>query len=98
MNRHLLGVSANNFSLNDLRKLGFGMSLAQYENMAQKPQNRSKHMAQIRALARLPRTSRPVIELQHSLPSQIAAIAPSVELVMRFISKFRKADGSEANI
>ena len=42
--------------------------------------------------------SRPSIELQHSLPSQIDAISPSVELVMQFVAKFRKVDGSEAGI
>jgi serine/threonine-protein kinase RsbW len=57
-------------------------------------------MAQAQMRGRSPWTShsRPSIELQHSLPSQVAAISLSVELVMRFISKFRKLDGSEANI
>jgi len=40
----------------------------------------------------------PFVELQHSFPSQIAAIAPSADLVMNFVSKFRRQDGSEANI
>jgi serine/threonine-protein kinase RsbW len=44
------------------------------------------------------RSSSPSIELQHSFSSIIAGIRPSVDLVMRFVSKFRKQDGSEANI
>jgi serine/threonine-protein kinase RsbW len=64
--------------------------------MERKPQKRSKYMPETHTLAPLRRT--PVIELQHVLPSQTAAISPSVELVMRFISKFREVDGSEANI
>lgn len=75
------------------------MCLAQYPGMAQKFQFGPKGMGKthLLSLARSSR-SRPSIELQHSLPSQIAAIAPSVELVMRFVAKFRKADGSEAGI
>jgi serine/threonine-protein kinase RsbW len=42
--------------------------------------------------------SRPSVELQHSFPSQVAAISPTVDLVMRFVSTFRKVDGSEAKI
>lgn len=46
-----------------------------------------------------PRSSaRPFVELQYSLPGQIEAISPSVDMVMSFVSKFRKVDGSEANI
>jgi hypothetical protein len=44
------------------------------------------------------RSSSPSIELQHSFSSIIAGIWPSVDLVMRFVSKFREQDGSEANI
>jgi serine/threonine-protein kinase RsbW len=50
-----------------------------------------------RALARRS-SSRPFIELRHSLPGQFAAISSSVDMVMRFVSKFRKGDGSEATI
>ena len=42
--------------------------------------------------------SRPFVELQHSLPSHIAAISPAVDLVLRFVSKFREVDGSEDHI
>ena len=42
--------------------------------------------------------SRPFVELQHSLPGHIVAISPAVDMVMSFVSKFRKGDGSEANI
>ena len=57
-------------------------------------------MAESQMSGRSARTShsRPSIELQHSLPSRVAALSISVELVMRFISRFRKLDGSEANI
>ena len=56
-------------------------------------------MVQTRALDLARRSrSRPSIELQHSFPSQIAAISPSVDLIMRFVAKFRKIDGSEAGI
>jgi serine/threonine-protein kinase RsbW len=44
------------------------------------------------------RSSSASIELRHSFPSIIAGIWPSVNLVMCFVSKFRKQDGSEANI
>ena len=54
-------------------------------------------MAQPQVLAGSSRSC-PFVELQHSLASKIAAIAPSVDLVMNFVSKFRKQDGSEANI
>ena len=69
------------------------------KGMAQKLQFGPKDMAQTHALglARSSR-SRPFIELQHSLPSQVAAISPSVALVMRFVAILRKVDGSEAGI
>lgn len=38
------------------------------------------------------------MELQQSIPSQISAIAPFIEQLMRFIRNLRKADGSEADI
>lgn len=50
-----------------------------------------------RALARSS-SSRPFVELQYSLPGQIVAISPSVDMVMSFVATFRKVDGSEANI
>ena len=69
-------------------------------SMSRKFQTRSKDMSQTQMRVRSPRTSlsRPSIELQHSLRSEIGAISPCVELVMNFVSKFRKLDGSEANI
>ena len=57
----------------------------------------SKDMAHTHALARGSH-SRPFVELQHSLPGQIEAISPSVDMVMSFVSKFRKVDGSEDHI
>jgi serine/threonine-protein kinase RsbW len=41
---------------------------------------------------------RPSVELWQSLPSQVAAIEPFTQQLMRFIAKFRDADGSEAGI
>ena len=48
----------------------------------------------------LPQTSPcgPFVELQRSLPSQVQAISPFVTQLMRFIAKFRNADGTENNI
>jgi serine/threonine-protein kinase RsbW len=40
----------------------------------------------------------PSVELRQSLRSQVKAIEPSVEQLMRFIAKFRNQDGSEADI
>jgi serine/threonine-protein kinase RsbW len=40
----------------------------------------------------------PYVELQQSLPSQIQALSPFVDQLMRFIQTFRSADGSEINI
>jgi serine/threonine-protein kinase RsbW len=41
---------------------------------------------------------RPSVELWQSLASQVTAIEPFIEQLMRFISKFRNPDGSEASI
>lgn len=86
-------------NFNHLRKTGIWHVPCPTKGMAPKLQFGPKDMAQTHALGlvRRPR-SRPSIELQHSLPSQIDAISPSVELVMRFVAKFRKVDGSEAGI
>jgi serine/threonine-protein kinase RsbW len=40
----------------------------------------------------------PFVELTQSFPSEVAAIEPFVDQLMRFISKFRTQDGSEADI
>ena len=42
--------------------------------------------------------SAPFIEVRHSLPSQVAAISPFADQLMRFILKFRSSDGSEPDI
>ena len=57
-------------------------------------------MAHTQALNLLPRTfqSAPFVELQLSFPSQIQAISPSVEQLMRFILNFRNGGGSEVDI
>jgi serine/threonine-protein kinase RsbW len=48
----------------------------------------------------LPRTAHsvPFVELRQSLPSKVAAISTFVDQLMRFILKFRRADGSEGEI
>lgn len=68
--------------------------------MARKFQVEFESMARTHTLALLPRTSRsrPFVELQQSLPSQVAAILPFVDQLMRFVSKFRNPDGSETDI
>ena len=40
----------------------------------------------------------PFIQLRQSFPSRVRAISPFVDQLMRFILKFRRADGSETDI
>jgi serine/threonine-protein kinase RsbW len=40
----------------------------------------------------------PFVELRQSLPSKVVAISPFADRLMRFILKFRSADGSETDI
>jgi len=40
----------------------------------------------------------PFVELHQSIPSQVEAISPFLDQLMRFIRKFRSADGSEVDI
>lgn len=70
------------------------------EGMARKFQAEFQETIKAQRLTLAPgaSSSRPSVEFQHALPSHIAAIAPSVDLVVRFVSKFRQADGSEDNI
>jgi hypothetical protein len=67
---------------------------------AQKFQLEVRGMAHTQAHNLEPRTfhSAPFVELQHSLPSRIQAISPSVDQLMRFILHFRIGDGSEIGI
>lgn len=39
-----------------------------------------------------------LVELHQSIPSQIEAISPFIDLLMRFIRRFRSEDGSEVDI
>ena len=39
-----------------------------------------------------------LVELHQSIPSQIEAISPFLDLLMRFIRRFRSEDGSEVDI
>jgi serine/threonine-protein kinase RsbW len=57
-------------------------------------------MVHNQSLSLLPRNAHsvPFIELRQSLSSRIAAISPFVNQLMRFILKFRSADGSEIEI
>lgn len=57
-------------------------------------------MAHRQDLSLVPRTFRsvPFVELRQSLPSQVEAIPPFVDQIMRFITHFREVDGSELDI
>jgi serine/threonine-protein kinase RsbW len=68
--------------------------------MAWKYQMESEDMFQTHTLGLLPRISHccPYVELQQSLPSELAAISSFTDQLMLFIHKFREADGSEVDI
>jgi serine/threonine-protein kinase RsbW len=68
--------------------------------MARKFQLEIAAMAHTHSLALLPRTDHfgPFVELRQSLPSQVAAISPFVDQLMKFVLYFRRADGSEVDI
>jgi len=57
-------------------------------------------MTQTQSLSLLPRNghSVPFVELRQSLPSNVAAISPFVDQLMRFVLHLRHADGSEIDI
>ena len=57
-------------------------------------------MTHTQSLSFLPRNdhSVPFVDVRQSLPSKVAAISPCVDQLMRFILKFRSADGSETDI
>jgi serine/threonine-protein kinase RsbW len=57
-------------------------------------------MAHTQSLSFLPRNghSVPFVEVRQSLPSKVAAISPFADQLMRFILRFRNADGSETDI
>jgi len=68
--------------------------------MAGKFQIDFDNAAQAHELSLLLGTSHPhpAVELWQSFPSQVEAIEPFTQQLMRFISKFRNPDGSEASI
>jgi serine/threonine-protein kinase RsbW len=68
--------------------------------MARKFQMEIATMVHSQSLSLLPRNvhSVPFIELRQSLPSKVAAISPFTDQLMRFILKFRGADGTETDI
>jgi serine/threonine-protein kinase RsbW len=57
-------------------------------------------MAHTQSLSLLPRNghSVPFVELRQSLPSEVAAISPFIDQLMRFVLHFRSVDGSEIDI
>jgi serine/threonine-protein kinase RsbW len=57
-------------------------------------------MVHTQSLSLLPRTAHsvPFVELRQSLPSRVAVVSPFVDQLIRFILKFRIADGSEIDI
>ena len=57
-------------------------------------------MVHNQSLSPLPRNAHsvPFVELRHSLPSKVAAVSLFADQLMRFILKFRSADGSEIDI
>src|ERR1700751_5112026 len=67
--------------------------------MARKFQMESAAMVHTQSLS-LPRNrhSVPFIELRQTVASQVAAISPFADQLMRFILRFRSADGSETDI
>jgi serine/threonine-protein kinase RsbW len=68
--------------------------------MARKVQMEIAAMVDTQSLSLLPRNSHsaPFVELRQSFPSKVAAIPPFTKQLMRFILKFRSADGTEADI
>jgi serine/threonine-protein kinase RsbW len=68
--------------------------------MARKFQMEIADMTHTQSLSPVPRTvqSGPFVELRQSLRSQVAAISPFVDQLIRFILNFRNADGSEVEI
>ena len=57
-------------------------------------------MVHTQSLSFLPRNAHsvPFVDLRQSLPSKVGAISPFADQLMRFILKFRSADGTEADI
>jgi len=68
--------------------------------MARKFQIEIAAMVHTQSVALVPRNSHsiPFVELRQSLPSRLTGISPLVDQLMRFILKFRSADGSEIDI
>ena len=68
--------------------------------MARKFRIESAAMVHTQSLSLLPRNghSVPFIELRQTVASQVAAISPLAHQLMRFILRFRCADGSETDI
>jgi serine/threonine-protein kinase RsbW len=60
----------------------------------------SQAMAQSQTFIGQPSTSQfsPFVELHQSIPSQVEAISPFLDQLMRFIRRFRSEDGSEVDI
>jgi serine/threonine-protein kinase RsbW len=86
--------------LNDLRHTGIWHAPCPIQGMTRKFQVDFDNAAQTHGFSLLLDAfhPRPSVELWQSLPSQVTAIEPFVAQLMRFISKFRKPDGSETSI
>jgi len=47
---------------------------------------------------RIARPDHPFVELRLSLPSELRAVSPFIDHIMRFVARFRIKDGNEADI
>jgi serine/threonine-protein kinase RsbW len=76
------------------------MSLASVWVMARQFQMEIAAVTHTQALSLLPLNAHsvPFIEVRQSLPSKVAAISPFTDQLMRFVLKFRSADGTETDI
>src|SRR5258707_14787331 len=77
-----------------------GMSLAPCMSKGTYISNGDCSYVHSQSLSLLPRNAHngSFIELGQFVPSSVTAISPFVEQLMRFMLKFRSADGTEANI
>jgi serine/threonine-protein kinase RsbW len=76
------------------------MSLASSLVMTWRPYMENAAMVHTQSLSLQPRNGHSVsfIQLRQSFPSKVMAISPFVDQLIRFILKFRQADGSETDI
>jgi serine/threonine-protein kinase RsbW len=86
--------------INQVAQLPFGTNRALLMSMARKFRLEVKDMADVQAHNIVPHSfhSTPYVEVRQSFRSQVQAISPFIEQLMRFILKFRSADDSDADI